>query len=91
MVSEPNTERCASRRPSPRGEWTPCGVPARTKGSPTSIGEGNEAFLIMALRVWILLPSRRVLKTLMGSLKGQAQRGLYLLAVNLDLGFGLFV
>ena len=47
---------------------------------PTLVGEGNETFFI---RVWKLLPSRRVLKTLSGSSKGKAQRRQYLLVVNL--------
>ena len=47
----------------------------------TSVGEGNEAFLI---RVWKLLPSRRVLKPRGEALEGKAQRGQYLLAVGLD-------
>ena len=42
---------------------------------PTSVGEENEAFFV---RVWKLLPSRCILK----NLKGKAQRGQYLLAVD---------
>ena len=47
---------------------------------PTSVGEGNETFFI---RVWKPHPSRRVLKTLRGSLKGKSQIGQYLLVVDL--------
>ena len=49
MVSEPNTERCASEETEPQRGWTRGDVPARTMGpvrrwigGPTSIGEGNE-------------------------------------------------
>ena len=51
-------------------------------GDPTSVGEENETFFI---RVWKPLPSRCVLKTLRGSLKGKAHKGQYLLAVG-ELG-----
>ena len=62
-------------------------MPARMLGpeggglwDPTSFGEENEAFFI---RVRKPLPSKRVLKTLRGILKGKAQRGQYLLVVGL--------
>ena len=44
------------------------------------VGEENETFVI---RVWKSLPSRRVLEILRGSLKGNVQRGRYLLAMGL--------
>ena len=40
----------------------------------------NETFFI---KVWKLLPSRRVLKTLRGCSKGKAQKGQYLLTVGM--------
>ena len=47
---------------------------------PTLVGEENETFFI---RVWKLLPNKRVSKILRGSSKGKAQRGQYLLVVDL--------
>jgi len=47
---------------------------------PISVVEENEAFFI---RVWKPLPSKCILKTLRGSSKGKAQRGHYLLVVDL--------
>ena len=47
----------------------------------TSVGEGNKTLFI---RVWKPLPSTCILKTLRGSPKEIAQRGLYLLALGLD-------
>ena len=44
------------------------------------VGEENETFFI---RVWKLLPSKRILRTLRGSPKGKSQRGQYLLGVGL--------
>ena len=52
MVSEPETERCASENAGPQGGGL-CDL--------TSIGKGNETLLI---RVWRSLSSRHVLKTL---------------------------
>ena len=60
---------------------SPQGFKTRLLWDLTSVGKGNEAFLI---RVWKPLFSRRILKTLRGSLKEKAQRGQYLLAVGLD-------
>ena len=45
------------------------------------VGVRNKIFI---LRMWKPLPSRRVLKTLKGNPKGEAQREQYLLAVDLD-------
>ena len=56
-------------------------LPLRPFHHPTSVGEENETLFI---RVWKLLPSRRVLKTLKGSSKGKAQRGQYRLVVGLS-------
>ena len=47
----------------------------------SSVGEENEILFII---VWKPLLSRRVLKTLRGSLEGKTQRGQYLLAVGLS-------
>ena len=38
---------------------------------------------VLFIKVWKSLPSKCVLKTLRGSLKGKAQRGQYLLTVGL--------
>ena len=71
MVSEPVIGRRASEDVGSQGGglW-----------DPTSVGEGNKAFLV---RVWKPLPSRRVLRTLRGSPKGKAQGGQHQLAVGL--------
>ena len=88
MVSEPDMKRCVSEDVRPRRgwivrshvDWRRERVPMRTldpKGGglwdPTSSGEENETFFI---KVWKPLPSKRVLKTLRGSLKRKALAGL---------------
>ena len=56
------------------------GIQGGGLSDPTSVGEGNETFLI---RVWKPLPSRRVLKTMRLTMicKGQSEQ--YLQAVDL--------
>ena len=62
-------------------------VPTRTLGPEggsivrSHVGWGGERNI--QIRVWKPLPSRRVLKTLKGTLRGKAQSGHYLLAVGL--------
>ena len=83
------------KRLSTEGGWAQGSVPARTLGperdglgGPTLVGEENETFF---MRVWKPLPSRLVLKSLRGSLKGKAQKGQYPLALRLSLAITLLL
>ena len=80
MISEPDTGRCANEEVESCREWTKGGVPARTLipeggggglGDPASVGRRTKTPFI---RAWKPLPSRRVLKTLRGSPKGESPK-----------------
>ena len=94
-----DTRQCVSEDVGPRRwvDWEgPTSVPHRLeRGTSTSEDAGPERGWIVRshicwrgeqsifIRVWKPLPSRRVLKTLRGSLEGKTQRGQYLIAVGL--------